>query len=129
MPRTGPCCIVRYLDSLERSIPLRATDRSPDPVEIPSSSVNLASVRQLLQKYEQLMSQLAEDKEDGNSDQDTLCTCKGKSSRIISGTDTDGARADLGRVDSGTTAESVSTAGEHLLSSSTGEQHSAGGKR
>jgi hypothetical protein len=127
MPRIGPCCIVRYLDSLERSIPLRATDRSPDPVEISSSSVNLASVRQLLQKYAQLMSQLAEDKEDGNSDRDNLCAGKGKSSRI-SGTDTDGARADLARVDSRTAAESISTDGEHLLSSSAGEQHSAGEK-
>ena len=78
MPRTGSCCIVRYLDSLERSIPLRATDRSPEPIEIPRSSMNLASVRQLLQKYKQLMSQLAEDKEDGNNDQDTLCTGAGK---------------------------------------------------
>jgi hypothetical protein len=129
MPRKGPCCIVRYLGSLERFIPLSATDRSSDPIQISSSSVNLASVRQLLQKYEQLMSQLAEDREDGNSDQDSLCTCKGKPSKTISGTDTDGARADLGYVDPGTTAECVSTDGEHLLSSGTGEQRSAGGER
>ena len=108
---------------------MSATDRSPDPIEIPNSSVNLASVRQLLQKYEQLMSQLAEDKEDGHNNQKTLCTCEGKPSRTNSGTGTDGARADLGRVNSGTTAESVSADGKHLLSSGAGKQHSAGGER
>ena len=129
MPRTGSCCIVRYLDSLERSIPLRATDRSPEPIEIPRSSINLASVRQLLQKYEQLMSQLAEDKEDGNNDQGTLCTGAGKPSRGIEGTGADDAGADLGSVDPGTTAESVPTAGEDVLSSGEGEQHPARGER
>ena len=127
MPHTGSCCIVRYLDSLERSIPLRATDRFPQPIEIPKSSINLASVRQLLQKYEQVMSQLAEDKEDGNNDQVTLCTGAGKPSSDIEGTGADNTRADLDRVDFGTTAESVPTTGEHLLSSGGEEQHPAGG--
>jgi hypothetical protein len=128
MPHAGRCCIVRYLGTLERAIPLQVTDRSPEPVEISPSPLIFASVRQLLEKNKQFMSQLVEDKEDGNSDQDIVRTCSGKSFRSIEGTDADGARADLDSADSGTTAKSISTVGEHLLSSSAGEQHSAGGK-
>jgi hypothetical protein len=56
---------------------LEATDRSLDPPEISESSINLASVRQLLRKYEQSTSQSMEDVEDGRNQQKALDTYEG----------------------------------------------------
>jgi len=58
------CCIVSYLDAMKRSIPLKATDRSPQPFTIAPLPLNLTSVRQLLSTYERIVSQSMEGTED-----------------------------------------------------------------
>lgn len=127
-PRMGSYCVVRYLDSLERSIPLSATDRSLDPPEVFEASINLASVRQLLKKYTQITSQSAEDVEDGRNQQNALDTFESDPPNHNWRAGADGSGEDLGCVDNAATTATLSTIGQHLLSPvKRGEQCPSGG--
>lgn len=129
-PRLGSFCVIRYLDTLERSIPLEATDRSLDPPEISASSINLASVRQLLQKYEQFIFQSAEEMENGRNQQNVLDTYESLPSTPNWRVASNRTEENLGCVDSATTAAALSTPGRHLLSPVEGEPcRSGGGER
>ena len=126
-PRLGSFCVIRYLDSLERSIPLEATNRSLEPPEISTSSINLASVRQLLRKYEQITSQSMEDVEDGRNQQKALDTYEGALLNPNRRAGADSSGEDLGCDDNAATTAALSTPGQHLLSPVEGEQYRSGG--
>ena len=130
-PRLGSFCVIRYLDSLERSVPLEATNnRSLEPPEISTSSINLASVRQLLRKYEQITFQSAEDMENGRNQQNALDTYESVPSNPNWRAAANRTEENLGCVDNAATTAALSTPGQHLLSPVEREQsRPEGGER
>jgi hypothetical protein len=109
---------------------LEATDRSLDPPEISASSINLASVRQLLKKYEQFSFQSAEEMENGRNQQNALDTYESLPSPPNWRAASNRTEEYLGGVDRATTTAALSTPGLHLLSPIEGEQcRSGGGER
>ena len=68
----GRCCVVLYEPPLCRYIPVTATDRSPEPLCIYPLPLNLPSIEQLLATYEVIVSQIEENRADGERKQCAL---------------------------------------------------------
>ena len=60
-PNSGRCCVLWFEEGIERNVPVEATDRSIEPLNIFPLPLNLSSVRQLLTTCEQIISQIMEE--------------------------------------------------------------------
>jgi hypothetical protein len=93
---------------VERTVPLEATDRSPEAIAIFPLPIDLSSVRQLLATYERIQAQPVEGTEDEYNDRIASDGCKGNTveSHNAHAPDTAGTR--LGISGSAATASGVS---------------------
>lgn len=128
IPCLGRCCVVSFGDLTERYIPITVTDRSPEPIVIPSLPLALSSVRELLHIYQHINSQLMEATEDGHSKK------KPNNRSLIKGKGRAGggehqaahpAQSGLGLTEPGPTTTSEANIGHHLLQSGQGAEQQA----
>jgi hypothetical protein len=75
-PYVGRCCVILLRDSVERNVPVEATDLVPQVPERINSPVCLASIRQLQATYAKIKRQLLEERPENeqrqSADQDML---------------------------------------------------------
>jgi hypothetical protein len=118
IPHLGRYCVVSFRDITERYIPLTVTDRSPEAIVIPSLPLDLSSVRELLNVYQHINSQLMEETEDGNSKKKPN-NCSPISSQGQTGVGehqaANSAQSGLDLNEPGSAAVSEAKAGSHLL--------------
>ena len=126
-PGEGPSYVVLFRGKIERKVPVTMTDRSPEPIMIPTLSLDLGSVRQLLTTYQHIRIQLAEDTDHGtNKGTNNNLSAVVPVARVVSqreGTgSTDATQASMDVVESGPTAASDPHAGDDLLPSGQGKE-------
>ena len=116
-PGEGPSYVVLFRGKIERKVPVTMTDRSPEPIMIPTLSLDLGSVRQLLTTYQHIRIQLAEDTDHGtNKGTNNNLSAVIPVERVVSqreGTgSTDATQAGMDVVESGPTAASDTHPGD-----------------
>jgi hypothetical protein len=131
IPPLGRCCVVSFGDITERYIPITVTDRSPEPIVIPSLPLALSSVRELVHIYQHINSQLMEETEDGHSKKNTNNCSPIRGERRAGGDEhqaANSAQSGLGLNEPGPTTASDANVGHHLLQSSQEQAPDRGGE-
>lgn len=136
-PGVGPYYVVLFKNNIERRVPVVMTDRSPEPVVIPSLSLDLRSVRQLLTTYQHISLQLAEDTDHGtnegtNNDVSAVVNVERAAPKRGEVRFLDATRSGVVDVEPGPAAVSEAYAGHHLPPSGQGRDQAepeGGGER
>jgi hypothetical protein len=123
----GCCCVVWLREGVEQSLPLAATDRSSESIDIFPIPIDLPSVRQLLATYERIESQSVGGTKGGSDERNTRGGAGGGTNCPDNGHTRENARVDLGLTDLAATENGVSEFGPGVSPGTGQPQQQPGG--